>query len=81
MTTLTKKRLKEIINLERGTDIDNIKTKKMFQLERQYQVSILELLDATVSGRVLGSKYGLSEGCISRWRKRFGVVPVHRECY
>jgi len=83
MTTsrLTKSKLKALINLEHGGSIDKLKTARMFQLEREYQVSIVELLDGTVSGRVLGQRYKLTEGCISRWRKRFGIVPVHKNCY
>ena len=77
---LTKRKLKELIQLERGSDLDSRKTAMMFKLERKYQRSIIELLDASESGKVLGDRYGVTEGCISRWRKRFGIVPIHGKC-
>ncbi len=78
--TLTKKKLKEMVQLERGSELDSLKTAAMFKLERQWQVSIVTLLDARVAGIVLAKKYGVDPSMISRWRKRFGIVLQTNKC-
>ena len=78
--TLTKKKFKEMAQLERGSNLDSLKTKAMFQLERKYQVNIIQLLDGRQAGRVLAKKYELSEAVISRWRKKFGIVLLTNHC-
>ncbi len=78
--TLTKKKFKQMVQLEHGSDLDSLKTSAMFKLERQWHENIIQLLDPRQAGKVLAKKYGVSEAVISRWRKKFGLVPRTNNC-
>ncbi len=78
--SLTKKKFKEMVQLEHGSELDKLKTAAMFQLERKWQANIIQLLDARQAGKVLAKKYDLDEATISRWRMKFGLVPLTNKC-
>ena len=77
---LTRKKLKQMAQLEHGSDLDSLKTAAMFKLERKWKANIIQLLDARVAGVVLAKKYGIDPSMVSRWRKKFGIVPMTNNC-
>lgn len=76
----SRKQIKKFISLERGVDTDKLKTARMFLLEREWQTDICELLDGRQNGLMLAHRYGVTEACISKWRKRLGIQPIHQIC-
>ena len=76
----SRKQIKKFISLERGIEVDKLKTARMFMLEREWQQDICELLDGTQNGLTLAHKYCVTEACISKWRKRLGIQPIHQVC-
>ncbi len=54
--------------------VRHLKTAVMWQLELEYGLSILVLLDPkTGDGATLADKYGVSESVVSKWRTRLGI--------
>jgi len=80
MTSKSKSAIKKFVRLERGVNDDSLKTAKMFVLEREWQIDIFALLDGRQPGLVLARKYGVTEACISKWRKRLNIQPIHHIC-
>jgi len=55
--------------------LDGLKTAEMYRLERRFKRSIGELL--SLNGRRMkdiGQQLGVTESCISKWRKRLGIT-------
>jgi len=67
-------KLKRSVLNELARSDDDLKTAKMFRLEKQFQMDIRQMLRTGLDGDYVAEMLGVTEGCISRWRKRLGIV-------
>ena len=72
--------LRRRVRRERGVDSsDGFKTAQMFKLERKYGKSIQELLSSDgLTGLQIAGMLGITEGAVSKWRKRFRLPTSRR---
>ena len=78
---LTKRKMRQLVDLERSSVLDRDKTAMMFQLERRFGSDIVSMLDGHYNGDALAKNLGVDKSTISKWRKRFNISVVTKGCF
>lgn len=69
--------IRQRIRAERREQSDNehLKTGAMYRLERKWSQDIEDLIAhaSDMTGELLAHSLGISESCLSRWRKKLGI--------
>lgn len=78
MVTRIKDQSGDLLRIHLEAEARKVYTRDMKQVELLTGESLFELLSPEKKGHEIAEALGISEGAVSIWRKRLGIIPDHK---